>query len=53
MSRIDTMTETDIQKIYDENQELKTLADNREKFIDWCIENHPEVIKEYEGWDEE
>lgn len=23
---------------------------NREAFIDWCIENHEEIVKEYVGF---
>lgn len=33
--------------------ELKLLAANRKAFIDWCAENHEEILKEYTGFLEE
>lgn len=32
-----------------EIKRLKLLADNRQKFIDWVFEHHPDVAKEYLG----
>jgi len=40
----------EINALEKQRNHFKELADNRGKFIDWVLENYPDIAKEYNGF---